>query len=301
MISAYRFLRGNHFDIIETFTHHPNMIILPLAWLAGIRVRIATHHGMFHGFGKNLIWLHASIINSRMVNSIVAVSEYVREQAECEGINSEKISVILNGVRVPIIDKKFAREKIRARLGINDKDPILLTVGRLQVEKGHDLLLQAAPLILDAEPRALFIFAGDGLLRNQLEMKATALGIANHIMFLGFRNDVPDLMAASDILLMPSRTEGMPNALLEAMSLGLPVVGFDVGGIGEAALNGKTSILVPPLGWQELASSVINLINDPEKCRQFGLASIQRINSEFTMDGMCMGYENIFGKIMKQI
>jgi len=284
-------LRGR-FDAVETFTHHSNLLGIPLAWLAGVPVRIASHRGVIRDFPQWLNWMHTQIINWGFANRLVAVSEYTRQAAIKDGIKPEKITVIPNAVALPKTEPQN-REQTRRQLGLTKGSALILTVGRLNPEKGHDLLLQAAAQALQQYPMARFALAGDGVLRKKLELLAQQLEIADAVLFLGHRDDIPDLLAAADIFALPSRSEGMPNALLEAMATGLAAIAFEAGGIGEVLRDEETGLLVPPEDPAAFAQALVRLLDNPSERQRLGSAGRTWVEVHHGIDQMCARYGSL--------
>ena len=294
--NVFRFLCGsirfaklllmNKFDTIETFTHHSNIIGLPLAWLTGISIRLGSHHGKITDFPKCLDWLHTWIINSGITTKLIAVSKAVEKDAIASRINPEKIEVIPNGIKVPEVedlDPAYLREE----LNLTGNNKILLTAGRLTYEKGHEFLLRSLPEILEAFPEVILVIAGDGILRTELESEVQRLNISSQVFFLGFRKDIPQLLASADLFVLSSRSEGLPMVILEAMGIGIPVLSTDVGGIGEVIRDGINGRLVKPESESQLAQAIIEVFkNEPER-KKFISAGRELISSGYTVDIMC--------------
>jgi glycosyltransferase involved in cell wall biosynthesis len=294
---AARLIMSYRFDVIETFTHHSNLVGIPLAWLAGIKVRVATHHGLFHGFGRGLQRIHAWMVNCGMASCLVAVSEQVCQQALSEGVNAKKVRVIRNGVRLPDIDAPAARARIRQEFLIGEDTRVALAVGRLQVEKGHSLLIEIIPEVISRVPNMVFWLAGIGSLRDVLENQVDSLGIRSQVRFLGLRQDIPDLMAAADLFVLPSRTEGMPGALLEAMGMGMAAVAFNISGVSEVIQHEKTGLLVPAEDGQALAQAIIRVFTDETERETLGVQAKHSIMDGFSLEKMCRHYEELFSNL----
>lgn len=293
----YRLLAVGSYQVIETFTHHANLLGLPVAWAAGVPRRIASHHGHVVNFSPLMYRLHRRLINSDLTTGMVMVSERVRRLAlEVEGVRDNKAIVIPNGL--PIQDDAFVSEaeiaQVHQELGVTDSVLIAITVGRLVVQKGHKYLLQAIPKVLAEYNDVLFVFAGDGLLRTELEQQSRQLGIQHKLRFLGTRSDVPRLLQAADLFILPSLWEGLPLALLEAMSAGLPVVGTQVEGVEEILVNERNGLLVPVKDPDALSEAIIRLLRDPMLRDQFGHAGKQLVIEYFTIEHMCRQYEDLF-------
>jgi glycosyltransferase involved in cell wall biosynthesis len=283
--------------VAATFTHHANLIGIPLAWLAGVPRRVASHHGQIEGLPNWMQWLHTQVINRGIASVLVAVSERVRRQAIFkEGVRPELIVVIPNGIRAIQTFSKNSPEVngLRAELGFQPSDHIFLTVGRLVTQKGHSFLLDAIPEVVAAFPAARFVFVGDGPLRPELEDRVAALRIQDLVRFLGIRDDIPLLLSTADGFILPSLWEGLPIALLEAMSAGLPVIATDVEGVDEVIQNGENGLLVPPADPTALAAAILHMLSDPNLCNQFALDGQELIAEKYAIDKMGANYEKLY-------
>ena len=286
----FRMLRASPCTAIVTFAHHATLIGLPLAWMAGIPNRIASHRGKIEGLSRLLERLHAIVVNSWLADCLVVVAERVRDDAIAEGVDPRKIVKIANGV-VPAGPASAHSADLRQSLGLTDGAPVLLSVGRLRYQKAHSVLLRAFPRVLDDSPNASILIAGDGVLRAQLEEEARSLNIANRVQFLGVRHDVPALLSLADLFVFPSRFEGMPNAVLEAMSEGLPVIATGVQGVDEIIHNGENGLLVPLDDPLALSDAILRLLGDAAERHRLGNAARQTIQRGYTVDIMCRQYE----------
>jgi glycosyltransferase involved in cell wall biosynthesis len=161
-----------------------------------------------------------------------------------------------------------------------------VTVANLRPEKGHDTLIDAVPRVLAAHPDAEFIVAGDGPLAPALAARARSRGVAHRVSFLGRSDDVSALLAASDIFVLPSRSEALPNAVIEAMAAGLPIVASRVGGIPELITPGVNGHLVPPGDPPALAEAIVELMDRPSFAHALGWAARARAEREFSFDRM---------------
>ncbi len=286
----FRLLRKSPCTAIVTFAHHATLIGLPLAWLAGVPNRIASHRGKIEGLARWIERLHAAVINSPLADCLVVVAERVRDDAIAEGVHPERIVKIANGVVLPPAANGDPGP-LRARLGLDGDHPILLTVGRLRYQKAHSVLLRAFPPVLEEFPNSRMLIAGDGILRAELEAEAASLGIASQVKFLGVRQDVPALLSLADLFVFPSRFEGMPNAVLEAMSHRLPVIATSVQGVDEIIHDERNGLLVPLEDPAALSQAILRLLRDPVMMRRLGDAALETIESGYTVDIMCRQYE----------
>ena len=162
-------------------------------------------------------------------------------------------------------------QKERKHLGIKLDSKIVGTVARLRAEKGIKYLIESAPKILEIFPDTIFLIAGDGPLREELQNLASQLGIQDKVLFMGFRQDIPAVLSVIDVFVAPSETEGLGLGILEAMAIGKPIVATSVGGIIEILKDGETGYLVPAKNSQELAKRVIYMLKNEEEARCLGI------------------------------
>jgi len=289
LFRLFRLMKMEHYSAALAFTHHSSLLALPLAWLAGIPVRISSHRGRILGIPRWQEKLHALVVNIGIATKLAAVSSEVRKQAIEEGVRPDKIVVIPNGVQVAApAPAEIAR--IRREAGVDGGGFLILSAGRLWEEKGHIHLVRAMPAVLRGAPKAALALAGDGAERRALEIEAGRLNVANHIRFLGVRGDVNAWMAAADVFVLPSNSEGMPNALLEAMGLGAAVVATAVGGVLDLIRDGANGCLVPARDPDALAFAILSLYRSPEERRRLGENAREMVRREYRMEAMCERY-----------
>jgi len=301
LLRLFHLLRAQVRTIV-TFTPHSNLLGLPLGWLAGVPVRLGTYHGYIEGFSKQLAWLHGRLTNSRLCSAMVAVSEQIRAYAIArEGAQAKKLFVIENGIEPLRVDQlsDATRIGLRAEIDVPSGAALLLTVGRLTVQKGHATLLEAIARLKTSEPPHVFVFAGDGQLRTELEQKAQHLGIAEQVRFLGVRGDVNELLLAADIFVQPSVSEGLSLALLEALLAGLPVLATQVEGVVNVVEDGVSALLVPPKDPVALAHAIERLTKERDLRKSLGLAGKQRAQARYSVERMGVSYENLLHKLVK--
>lgn len=289
----FRLLRKGNFSAIETFTHHSNLIGIPLAWLVGVKRRVASHHVRFKSLTNFQIFIHTKMINAGFASCIVAVSEGVHQDALQEGIHPEKIVVIPNGIHLPPVDPE-AKKSVCTELGLPLDAQIILSAGRLVYAKAHTLLVQSAPSVLERFPQARFLIAGGGELYGELANEIQERGLEGCIQLLGVRTDIYRLMAAADIFAMPSRTEGMPMALLEAMGMGKAVITSAVGGMKELIEDGVTGLLVPPEDDLRLGDAILRFLDNPDLRIGMGKKAQEMILERYSLEKSCRAYEKLF-------
>ena len=290
-------LRRGRFDVIETFTYDSNLLALPLAWLAGVPVRIATHHGIIEGFPRVIELIHAWLVNIGVASVLVSVSNKALEQAAHAGVRRRRMVVIQNGIVPPRADPGSVRGT-REEMGLSNGDVFLLSVGRLVFQKGHEFLIDAMPTVLQRFPRVRAVICGDGNRREALRAKIAERRLTESVVLLGNRTDIDRFLNAADVFVLPSRWEGLPVALLEAMGMGLPVVATHVEGVEEVVEHNAQGLLVPPEDSAALATALIELIERPDLRSRMGIAARARIEQYYTVDIMCEKYLSLMLGLM---
>jgi glycosyltransferase involved in cell wall biosynthesis len=269
--------------IVHTCDLYANIFGLPGAALAGVPVRIANRREILTG-DKSPAKLRTQRLAYRAAHAVVANSSAARDQLEREGVPSLKLRLITNGLDARRFVPVTPRPDIRR----------IIMVANLRPEKGQDTLLAAAPRILARYPDASFTFVGDGPRRQALETLTRALGITERVRFMGERGDVAPILAGHDLFVLPSRSEAFPNALIEAMATGMPVVATDVGGIPEVVRPGINGQLVRPDDEHVLADAVLALMDDPAAAAALGQAARADVERHYTIDRMVERFEQLY-------
>jgi glycosyltransferase involved in cell wall biosynthesis len=283
VVGIARLLERHRIDVAHSHEFSMAVYGAAAARMTGVPHMITMHGGLYFGFRRRrraaLRWA------VRASNRIVAVSDATREDLR-RMLRAPRleVDVVLNGVPEQAGD----RERARRELGLADTEVLLLAVGSLYRVKGHDLLIEALAL-LGAEPAWRLVIAGQGDEEASLRRLARQRGIGDRVSFLGYREDVSDLLAAADVYVMPSRSEGMPLALLEAMFAGRAVVASAVGGIPDAL--GQSGVLVPPEDVEALASALRRLLAHDEERSMLGVSAAKTAAARFGVEAMADAYE----------
>jgi glycosyltransferase involved in cell wall biosynthesis len=229
-----------------------------------------------------------------LVDQYLAVCEAVAHQLQRSfQVPARKIRVVHNSI--PVNESPHPSVEVqRLRRTLAEGRHLVLTVARLDRQKGHTYLLKAIAQI----PQAVFLFVGDGPERKKLQDQARHLGVDQRVVFLGFRQDVPSLLAGCDLFVLPSLYEGLPLSILEAMAAGKPVIATDVGGNAEAVLQGETGYLVPPGDPPAIASAIQRLLSDPALAVKFGQAGQARVRERFSVTSMVRCVEDTYEELL---
>lgn len=179
-------------------------------------------------------------------------------------VPEDRVNVVFNGAPLDEFAPRSRDEgyALRAELGLPMDAPLVTTLGRLNAQKGHDTLIAAAAMVVARLPGVRFLIAGDGDLLSALKAQTVALGIANTVVFAGHRRDVPEILAATDVLCISSNYEGTPLVLFEAMAAGKAVVSTAVDGCREVIQDKRTGLLVPPRDPEALAEALVKVLDD---------------------------------------
>ena len=178
--------------------------------------------------------------------------------------------------------------------------PLVTVLSRLRQLKGIEYFLEAAAIVAPRFPRARFLIVGDGPYRRKLEQFAARLGLGHRLTFMGFRLDIPSLLSEITISVLPSLSEGLPNALLESMAAGVPVVATRVGGTPELIEDGISGLLVPPRDPRALAGAVALLLANPELAENMGAAARQRVAQRFPMELAVRTTESLYQRLLRK-
>ncbi len=222
----------------------------------------------------------------RGADAYLAISRAVRQALVAAGVPAGRIRLVHSGVEPPVVPPG-AREAVRRELGIGTGAPVLGVVAALVDHKGHRYLLEAMPAVLDAFPETVLLVAGAGALREELESQARALGLAGGaVRFLGHRSDIPRLLGALDLFVMPSKLEGLGTAIVDAVLAGVPVVATRAGGIPELIEDGETGLLADVRSPESLARRIVQALADPDLRARLADRARRVARTRFTADAM---------------
>jgi len=294
-VRLYRLLHRQRPTILHTWMFHANVPGRVLGRLAGVPIVISSERTMGQEGGLRC-WLNR--VTAPLPDRVACVSESVAEfAAQTIGIPPAKLVVIPNGI--PLEDfQPGDRSRARVDLGIPLRVVVAGTVGRLQPVKGTRHLLEAWSRLVSGHPDAILLLVGGGSQQAALERMSRHLGISEHVRFLGDRVDVPDLLRGMDIFVLPSLWEGMPNAALEAMAVGLPVVATAIGGTPEVVVDGVTGLLIPPGDPDALAQSIAHLLCDPDLRCRMGQAGRERVVNHFSVGRMVEQTTRLYERLL---
>jgi glycosyltransferase involved in cell wall biosynthesis len=306
LVALYRLLRRERPHIVHTHTAKAGFVGRLAARLAGVPVVVHTYHGhVLHGYYSPAITVllrGMERVLGSLTTRIIAVSEQVkRDLVDYRVANPDKISVIPLGFELkPFLDSANQRGNFRADLRLSNGGPLVGIVGRIFPIKNHHLFLDAAARIAAEEKTARFVIVGDGVLRKQMEEHANRLGIADRVIFTGWRRDLPRIYADLDVLVVSSNNEGTPVSAIEAMASGCPVVATRVGGLPDLIEDGETGCLVPQRDADALATAVLRLLRDRATARRIGQAARAKVAERFTTERLVADIERLYTDLLSE-
>jgi glycosyltransferase involved in cell wall biosynthesis len=291
-----RFLRAGRFDVIQTWIFAGNTYGRVAARL--VRVPVVVTAEMAVDLWKSPRELAIDRWLARYTDRVVGNSQAVVDFYRRIGIPEKWLALIRSGIgpeEPPAVD----RAAVRTAFGWPPDAPLLLFAGRLAPQKGVDGLIAAIDLVQYNVPQLRVLIAGDGPMRAQLEATAAAFRLGGMVRFAGHRDDVPRLLAAADLLVLPSLYEGLPNVVLEAMRFSKPVVATAAPGTTEVVNDGETGLLVPLRDPPALAQAIRTLVEDPERARRLGAAGRERVAADFRAETMIDAYASLYEELAR--
>ena len=267
--------RKNSYDILHLHSSHSlswglmaKLFYPSLKLIATRRVNIPIGKNPFSEFKYK----------TKAVNKIVAISENIRKVMLTCGVPSENITVIHSGIDLHKFESAQVPENFRTKWNIPKKSIIVGTVAAFTGEKDYPSFLQAASFAIQENPQLFFMAVGSGDLLPEMQKMAMELGLEEHIAFTSFQKEVGQFLKAFDIFVLASYLEGLGTSVLEAMSVGLPVIGTKAGGISEMISNEENGLLVPPKNPVELSQAILKLASEPCLRQKYGINALETVN-----------------------
>lgn len=299
LFETMRLIREQSPSVVVTFMLHANTMGRIAAKLSGVPVVVTSIRN--EQFGGRLGDLAERVL-SPLADAVTTNSELAANSISTRGvIDRADIEVIPNGLDFDEFDTVSEdTEKVRAKLDVAPGDFLWLAVGHLRLQKDFRHLLTTLTELLDQRRTGLQLrLVGRGPQRDELEARRRDLGLEDHVELLGFREDVPDLMAAADGFVLSSAWEGLPNVVMEAMAAELPVVATDVGGVSELVDDGETGLLVPPHDVATLADAMSTIMDYPEEHRrQMGRKGRTFVHEHFEAHRVFSRWEQLFEDLL---
>ncbi|MPZ76987.1 MAG: glycosyltransferase [Deltaproteobacteria bacterium] len=306
LIKLYQIIRRDRPHIVHTHTAKAGFLGRIAARMAGVPVVVHTFHGhVLHGYygpaKSRLLRLMEKSLSS-CTDRLLTVSEEVKKELVAYGVaKAEQISVIPLGFDLePFINSHAHRDEFRRELGFGREAKLVGIVGRLFPIKNHALFLESAARISANDSAARFVIVGDGELRPTLEERARDLGIADRIVFTGWRRDLPRICADLNVLVVSSDNEGTPVSAIEAMASSCPVVATRVGGLPDLIRDHITGRLVAPRDAAALACAVTDLLQRPETANELGRRAMEAVRERFAVTRLISDVDHFYGRLLEE-
>jgi glycosyltransferase involved in cell wall biosynthesis len=288
-----KYLREHKVEVAHAFDFYANVMLIPAARLAGVPVVIGSHRQLGDLLSPMKRRVQGMLF--RFCDRVVCNSKAAASRLEDEGYPSNKIVIIPNGIS----DAAFTRvnpalERIPGKMRVG-------MIARMNDPcKNHSGFLKTAAILAKRYENVEFVLVGDGPLRESFEQMARELGVADRTVFLGARDDIPAILAALDILILPSRSESLPNIIIEGMAAGMPVVATQVGGIPELVLEGETGFLVAADDEVGMANAVERLLLSAELRAGFGEKAQRLANANYRMSRIRDQFEELYANLLQE-
>jgi glycosyltransferase involved in cell wall biosynthesis len=295
-----RFVRQEKVSIVHTFFETSDLWAGPIAKLSGCPVLVSSRRDL--GILRSRMHSFSYRALRGLYDSVLAVSEQVREFCiQQDGLNPSKVQTLYNGLEIERVSQAASRAAMRRHMEIPEQVPVITSVGNIRKVKGIDVLLEAAGHVCRQYPEAVFLVVGrksEAQHCRELESRIASLGLTANFKLLGSREDVFSILQMSDIFCLPSRSEGLPNALIEAMACGLPCVATNVGGSPEVLAHGESGLLVPSEAPEQLAQALTRLLSEPGLARDLGVRAEKVVRRRFTSEAMMSNLVGIYQNLL---
>jgi len=301
-LRLYRLLRANRYDILHLYGLKANSLGRILGRLSGHRRILGGLRNKYpSGITKSwTLWLDRMTFGLSL--GYVSNSQAAIDFLTAHGYDRREFWLIHNGIDIASFYMRFEAEKeeIKREYDLPLDKLIITCIANLQLQKGHKYLIRALRELKNKALDFLTLLVGDGPLRGELEKLVRGLGLEEQVHFLGSRDreEIPKILAITDIFVLPSLWEGLPTAVIEAMAAGCPVVATAVGGTPEVVMDRETGFLINSRDPEALAQKIALLLKDSQLRQKMGEAGMRRIEEHFTLEKMVQNYEALYKNLM---
>jgi len=295
-LQVARIFRNKHIDIVHCNSIRSLLMVAPAARM--VRIPLIWHLRLNLEIG---LW---NRVGRRLANRIIVVSDSLRRDFPAGAGLADKFVVVPNGVDPAAFAPSIDRFQARGRLGISREWSVVGMAGSITERKGQLLLLHAAAKVVKVFPRVNFILIGrtnnthDEEYAAKLRRYVDHMGLGENVRFMGWCSDIPQVLSALDLFVLPSSNEGLPRSILEAMAAAVPVVATNVGGNAELVVTERTGLLVPPHDPVALASAIEKLLRAPDTAREMGRAGRLMVEQHFSLRAAALGVERVFDQLL---
>jgi glycosyltransferase involved in cell wall biosynthesis len=292
IIKLTKLLKDKQFDIVNTHSGVDSWIGGIAAKLANVPLLVRTRHLNIPLKRNVLNFIHY------LPDLYITCGENMRNRLvnQC-GFPENRVVSIPTGVN-PEFFKIKRNKEIKTKYGLDINSIVITNVGILRSVKGHEVTLKSIKPVVEIIPDAMFLIVGDGPRKEALEEIVNGLGISRHVIFTGFVDDIQEIYSFTDVAILSSWSEGLPQSILQAMAAGVPVVATRVGGVPEIVVHEKTGILIEPGDYNALAKAIIQILNSHEWANQLAVNAKELIKT-YSMNHMLDKIESLYQKLLK--
>lgn len=297
MLRIARFLRRERIQIMHAHDLWSNLVGVLAAKLARVPVTITSQrdlsHDAWYGTYRRKVLRFIQGRSSVVLTNAKAIREGLIE----DGVPAKKVCVVYNGVDID----RFRNSKSNREWLFPESAgrKLIVLVGNMNSDvKGHPVLISAAAEIVKRHPEAQFVLVGDGPRRRDYEAIVQTAGLKESFLFLGRRSDVPEILVSCDIAILPSLAEGLPNAVLEYLAAGLPVIATGLGGNLEVVQDGVTGLLIPPNDSEALVRALGRLLEDPDFAATIARAGREHVQKEFSFERLVLDLDRLYSRLL---
>ncbi|MBN2245156.1 MAG: glycosyltransferase [Candidatus Aminicenantes bacterium] len=289
-------MRRKKCKLVHYHDAHSAAIGAAAAKLAKVPIRVLSRRVDFP-LKKNLL---SRLKYGRDLDVIISISEGVKKVLEESGIDPKIIQVIPSGIDFSPFQEAKNSDYLRREFYFSPDDFLVGIVAHLADHKGHKYLIQAAEILKKESPKIKIIIVGEGPLHMELQKQVEQIHVEDMVFFLGFREDIPQILCSLDLFVLSSYLEGMGTSILDAMACKLPVVATKVGGIPEVVIDGETGFLVPPKRPASLAKAILKFYNNKELAEKMGEKGHQVVHEKFSAESMADRIIDLYYQLAKK-
>lgn len=293
-------IRNKKIDIIQTHGFHPTAMGFFVKLITKVKFICFMHGATYENMKVRLYNLIDNILQLGADKTVLV--SHLQRKLVYGGSSKSRVCVLHNAVNLdspmPVSDCNVSCRKL---LGISDNDSVVVTVGRFSPEKGMDVLIKAFALLCKDRSDIHLVVVGDGQERASIEKMIAELGLQMLVHLVGYTQTPGDYVRGADLLVLPSRSEGIPNAVLEAMAFGIPVVATSVGGVPEVIVDGRDGLLVPPDDPIKLAESIAVVLSDFELAARLAAAGRVRMQEAFSVGSRIQKIQMLYSELMPRV
>ena len=295
-IRLRKFLKQHQPDILHTYLLHANILGRIVGRLVGVPKIIGSERTI----GQARLWGRLATRLTNPLTDAVEVNSEIGGRAieQSLGVPHHKVEVVRSGLDISAFNSSLKRSDARRELDLSDETHLVTFIGRLRAVKGVEYGIKAFAAALSQHPSMHMALAGEGEQLRFLQQLTKSLNITEKVSFLGVRNDLPDLLAATDTVLLPSLHEGFPRTAIEAMASGTPIIATNVGGTPEAIVDDETGILVSSENVEALSSALLTLAGDPELQKRLGDAGKIRANQHYSAEQYVARLDGLYTQLL---